>query len=330
MTLPAMSVIPVVAGPALSAAPLPGEGCPPPLRCRDVWNNVHREATTWQRTSSRGATLSGWTLGQEGPTVVFIAPFGGSADLFALTAWLLRDEVRSVAVQWQSTGKTRSLTDFADDLWDAIDGDSAVPVSLFGINWSGAVAMEAARVRPAGVTTVFVQDGFVQRRLSVAERWLARAALWSNRRLADCPKRERVQMLNHRRWFPPLDPDRWQCFLETTGENSVSVLARQGLACREVDFRKTWTDWSTPTWLISTEGAGPRAHQHHAALQACLPRARTEWMHTTGSHACFTHPHRIAKFLRQALELTPPAVPAESCCGGTEDCETTEHTNGNP
>ncbi len=324
-----MSTVDALSASPPTAVPMPNEGCPPPLRCRDVWDNVHHQATVWERTSPRGATLSGWTLGS-GPTVVFIAPFGGSADLFALVAWLLRDEVRSIAVQWQDAGNTRSIADFASDVWDVLDADSSPPISLYGTNWSGAVALEAARLRPDDTAMVFVQDGFVQRRLSIAERCLAHLTLWSRRPLADCPNRERVQMLNHRRWFPPLDPDRWACFLESTGANPVSVLARQGLACRGMDFRRPLSNWKTPTWLISTEGAGLRAHGHHAELHACLPMAKTEWMHTTGTHASFTHPHRIAKFLRQALGLIPSAVPAESCCGSTDACETADHTNGSP
>lgn len=309
------------------AVPLPNEGCPPPLRCRDVWNQIHQQAEVWDLTSKRGATLSGWTLGH-GPTVVWIAPFGGTADLFGLAAWLLRDEVRSIAVQWCDTGRTRTLADFAADVWDVIDPDLAGTVSLYGTNWSGAVALEAARQRSDTVATVFVQDGFARRRLSIAERLLAQGALWSPRKLAACPYRERVQMLNHRRWFPPLDPDRWQCFLESTGAIPIAVLARQGLACRGLDIQQTLKNWTTPTWLISTEGAGPQAHRHHAELQASLPTAQSEWMHTTGTHASFTHPHRIAKFVRQALGLVPSAAPAESCCGGTDACETPELRNG--
>lgn len=318
-----MSTLDLAPATVPNAAPLPNEGCPPPLRCRDVWANVHQQAKLWNRTTTRGATLSGWTLGR-GPTVVFIAPFGGTADLFALLAWLLRDEVQSIAVQWNDVGKTRSLTDFAHDIWDVVELETASSMALFGTNWSAAVALEAARVRPEAVSTLFLQDGFVQRQLSIAERMLAQAALWSRQTLSAFSYRERVQMLNHRRWFPPLDPDRWACFLETTGANRVSLLARQGLACGGIDFRRTLSPWTTPTWLLSTEGAGPRAHQHHAELQACLPTAQCEWMHTTGTHASFTHPHRIAKFLRQSLGLIPSAAPAESCCGGTDACDVPE------
>ena len=304
-----------------SLAPSPNEGCPPPLRCRDVWRNVHDTTAVWERTSARGARLSGWTIGR-GPTVVFLSPFGGTRDLFALTAWLLRDEIRSIAIDWRATGRSPTLTDFAADVWDVVSPDLEGPANLYGISWSGAIALEATRQRRDAVGKVFVQDGFAQRRLSLGERALAQAALWSRRTLAQCPQREYVQRLNHRRWFPPLDPDRWSCFLETTGALPVSVLARQGLACHKVDVRRIVENWQTPTWLISTEGAGPRAHQHHAELQAALPSAQSEWMHTTGTHAAFTHPHRLAKFLRQALGVAPAAAPAESCCGGTDACAT--------
>lgn len=307
-----------IAVPAL--APGPNEGCPPPLRCRDVWRNVHDTADVWERTTSRGATLSGWTMGH-GPTIVYLSPFGGARDLFALVAWLMRDEVRTIALDWRATGKTRTFSDFATDVWDALAPDLHDAVSLYGINWSGAVALEAARQRPESAATVLIQDGFARRQLSLAESGLARLAVWSRRTLAQCPYRERVQMLNHRRWFPPLDPDRWTCFLEATGTLPVSVLARQGLSCRQIDLRQVGAACQTPTWLLSTEGAGPRAHQHHAELQAALPRAKSEWMHTTGTHAVFTHPHRIAKFMRQSLALAPAVTPEASCCGGTEDCE---------
>ena len=83
-----------VAVPAV--APGPSEGCPPPLRCRDVWRNVQDTADVWERTTPRGATVSGWTMGH-GPTVVFLSPFGGARDLFALVAWLMRDELRPLS-----------------------------------------------------------------------------------------------------------------------------------------------------------------------------------------------------------------------------------------
>ena len=44
-----------VAVPAI--APGPAEGCPPPLRCREVWRNVHDTADVWERTTARGATF---------------------------------------------------------------------------------------------------------------------------------------------------------------------------------------------------------------------------------------------------------------------------------
>ncbi len=320
-----------VAAPESTAqfAPSPNEGCPPPLRCRDVWQNVHHTATVWERTSSRGAKLSGWTLGR-GPTVVFLSPCGGCKDLFALVAWLLRDEAQLLAIHWQSPGKSLTLSDFAADVWEVLAADTHTSVALYGTSSSGAIALEAARQRPADVAAVFVQDGFARRRLSIAERALAQLAVWSRRTLAECPYRERVQLLNHRRWFPPLDPDRWACFLEATGRVPVTAFARQALSCHNVDLRTIVPNVPRPTWLVSTEGAGPRAHQHHAELHAAMPQAKTEWMHTTGTHAAFTHPHRIAKFLRQALGMGPAAAPAESCCGGTEDCETPPVINESP
>jgi len=147
-----------------SLAPSPNEGCPPPLRCRDVWRNVHDTTAVWERTSARGARLSGWTIGR-GPTVVFLSPFGGTRDLFALTAWLLRDEIRSIAIDWRATGRSPTLTDFAADVWDVVSPDLEGPAPATRCRWQGVCAgwlcpatIESRRTRTGASSVMVASD----------------------------------------------------------------------------------------------------------------------------------------------------------------------------
>lgn len=308
-----------------SAARLTGErqpeSCPPPLRCRAVWESVQSEAQSWRVTGPRGATLSGWVYGA-GPTLLLVSPLGGASPLWSLLAYLLRDDVQCVTWDWTSVGDNRSLSHYADDLLAVTQTLDASPCAVYGVALGGAIALQAARAFPDSIALALIQDGFSQRRLTLAERLLAQLGAWSRRPLSRTPGWEHVQTLNHRRWFPPLDPDRWGFFLEATGRLPLSIVARQALACRRFDIREELPRIETPVWCVSTEGAGPRAKRNAEALMAGLRSAQLESVHTTGYHFGLTHPHRLAKLVRQALGMqTSPAVAVTDggCCEGQAD-----------
>lgn len=301
----------------------PPSSCPPPLRCRHVWTEVRREAEPWSITPRPGQQLRGWRFGT-GPACLLLPPLGGSADLMMLLAWLLRGEVTCISWDWTSLRSGTTLSDLAADTIAVADHLQLERVHVYGAQFGGLVALHALAAAPLRVEQVVVQDGSLTRRLSGAERALAWTAACSGRKLRNWPFREQVQTLNHQRCFPPLDPDRWACFLEATGELSVRVLARQAFAAARMQgaaLAAAVGPHAARVRLVSTEGAGPTGKRQQAELAAALPLATAEDWHTTGLHAAFTHPHRVAKLLRALLGVTADPTAEPTCCGGIDACE---------
>lgn len=290
------------------------EGCPPPLRCRDVWNAVQQQAECWALPRV-GYKLSGWTLG-EGHPLYFVTGFAGSAALYALLAWLLRDHYRCVIyeVDLNDRGGPVTLADFTTDLLDAATllGDEVF--SVYGATFGGMVAVQAAAVAGERIERLILQSVPTRVTLSPAERLLAHCYRHSRRSLARLPFRLTVQKWNHQRWFPPLDPERWAFFLEQTGRHPIAWPARQALALDGVDLRPLLPNLTQPVLLIDTEGTGHRLAHAQQELLSQLSQVHVERLHTTGLHPYLTHPHRVAKLIRSwwnkpHWEASPPQTP---------------------
>jgi pimeloyl-ACP methyl ester carboxylesterase len=281
-----------------STTPPIAEGCPPPLNCRDVWAAVEREATAW-RLPRPGYALRGWTLGS-GPPLYFVNGFAGRASLFCLTAWLLRDRVRSVMydVELGERAGPQSLADFSADLLDAATRSGDRSFAVFGATFGGTVALQAALAAPERVERLILLGVPARGTLTWVERLLAMVCLRSRRPLAKLPGRLTVQTHNHRRWFPPVDPDRWRCFLEMTGPLPAALAARQALALGQEDLRPQLAEVRQPVLLIETEGAGRRLAAAQDEVRRGLPNARVEPLHATGLHPYLTHPHRLVKLIQ--------------------------------
>ena len=281
--------------------PTSGEGCPPPLRCREVWDAVQQEATKWSLPRT-GYSLRGWTYGS-GPPLYFVNGFAGVAALYSLMAYLLRDQFRCVLfdVDLSSAQRQhgpRQLTDFATDLLEAATGLGDSTFSVFGATFGGTVALQTAVLAPERVENLYLQSVPAHCQLTWAERFIASQCSNSRRPLSRFPYRLNVQTFNHRRWFPPLDPDRWAFFLEMTGRQSIALPARQALALHLTDLRPQLASIGQPTLLISTEGAGPRIAAAQQEVLEGLPHATEEFLHTTGLLAALTHPHRLVKLIQ--------------------------------
>lgn len=296
---------------APSVDPTPSEGCPPPLRCRHIAAALDSTASAWELDDSPLGTR-GWCWGS-GPPLYFLNPLGGSARLFALTAWLLREDFRCMLVDWPSprAGVRADLDLFAKDLQLLAESAGDSQIAVFGSSFGGAVALRSASMSPGLVDRLIVQGAAQVRHLSIAERVLAWGALRSRRTVRELPFSAQVLRINHSRWFPPLDPDRWQWFLDLIGEFPVSLLATQALALHNVDLAPDLRRIECPVLVLDTEGAGPRARQDQAALRAHLAQGYAASMHTTGLYPYLTHPHRLVKLIRQFV-ADPAAMAAAS------------------
>ncbi len=302
----------------------PPSSCPPPLRCRHVWEEVRQTAVNWSVARLPDQQLKGWRFGT-GPACMLLPPLGGSADLMLLLAWLLRHEVTCISWDWTTVRPGATLADFAADALAVGDHLELDHFHIYGSQFGGLVALQTLAAARDRVEQVLVQDGSLTRQFSWAEQGLAWTAACSGRKLRDWPFREQVQTLNHKRCFPPLDPDRWACFLEATGELAVRVLARQAIAVQRANgptLTSAIGPHATRVRLVSTEGAGPIGKRQQAELAAALPLATAEDWHTTGLHAAFTHPHRVAKLLRTLLGVLAEPTDEPTCCGGIDACET--------
>lgn len=128
-------------------------------------------------------------------------------------------------------------------------------------------------------------------------------------RVQSTPLWRGLQERGHRLWFPPIDPTRWLFYLENAGQTPVAELVRRFGMLSRFDARSRLKQLATPTLLLQVEGEGEMQARCRDELAALLPNARTEFLHTTGLLAFLTHPHRLAKLIR---EFVCPAVAMSS------------------
>lgn len=308
---------------AVSTAPpaaAPSESCPPPLRCRQVAENWHAIAETWSLPHSRLGTHG--TVAGTGPTVYFLNAFGGCAELYTLTSWLLREHCRCVLIDWNSPVDRRRLTldDFTSDVASVADHLGDQQLAVFGASFGAALATRFAVKFPSRVSHVMLQGAWNRRRLSLGERALAWWYRRSLQSLGSWTSREPIQTANHRLWFPPQDPDRWAWFLELTGTIPLSLMSAQARAIDGVDLSGDYAHLRSSTLFVATEGYGQRNIAEQLRIADSSADFRYEYLHSTGQHPYLTHPHRLAKLIRSHLNGETTA-PGAGCCSAQPGAE---------
>lgn len=284
----------------MDADPSP-QACPPPLMWQDVRREYLAQSESRNIRTSHG-TASVRMLGS-GPALYLLPSFAAPAELFCLLVWLLKDEFCCVTVERDGTDNARRKTapslEFDADLLAAVaDELSHDTLRVCGANYGAAWGLATAHRHPERVATLVLLQGSLHRRLSFFERQVAWLCGWSRQTLASIPRREFLQLQNQRRWFPPFDQTRWQYFLEATGEMPLQELSRRAAAIARFDLRSVAATIKTPTLVIHTEGDGALAEAGQAELERRLPHVQSEWLHNTGQLAYLTHPHRLAKLIR--------------------------------
>ncbi len=290
------------AGPPLPAPP--GTGCPPPLAWQDVLREFIGAADAWylDRPQYR---LSGRTWGQ-GPPLYFLNGMGGSHELFCLLAYLLHHDYRCVLFDYPGTHRDDgaslaqvTLTDLEDDLLAIADQLGDDRLNLFATSFGCLVALGVMLRRPERIERAILQGGFAHLQLSAAERVLLRVFRWHPGRMWQVPLRRLIQQANHRPWFPPFDQTRWQFFSENSGGVPVRAVAHRAAIIRNADLRPRLPEVAPPVLVIRSEGEAVVAESSHDDLARGLPGARVEFMPATGHIPYLTHPHRLAKLIRE-------------------------------
>lgn len=288
------------------------EPCPAPLAWQQVLDRFRKESQPW--TIERDSrVLQGRTWG-EGVPLYFLNGFGGTLELFAPSIWLLRDEFRCIAFDYavpahnSSSFKRQTVSDLSADLYAVADSHGDVRFSVYATSFGSLVALSAMLEQPERIERAVIQNGFAHRKLTICEKALITLSCHLPGKLSHVPLRQQIQQQNHRPWFPPFDPTRFDFFLQNTGSVLISELAARASSLKRLDLRQGLAEIENEVLLIRTEGEGRVAAQCMQGLQDALKNALTERLHTCGQLPFLTHPHRLVTFVKQFLLEEQQAV----------------------
>lgn len=286
--------------------PATGEGCPTPLAWKQVRSEFLSQSDEFSFSES-GLTISGRVLG-EGTPLYFLNGISATPTLFCLTVWLLRDEFRCVILDYPPEAQTLEQLSQSLDLAATQFGDEQF--DLYATSFGTSVALHAMQNISQRIRHAVLQGPLISMKFSMAER-LALATLgWIPGPINCLPLRKTVLQNNHARWFPPFDITRWKFLMAETGDVATRDVARRAKMLRGLDLTDQLSGVETPTLVISSEGEAARHRESAAVLAAKLQNARAEEISNTGHVPFVTHPHRLAKLVRQFLH---PELHADSC-----------------
>ncbi len=282
----------------------PREACPPPLLWQQVVTAFREDSERWEMWTM-GGTIRGRAWG-DGPTLVFFNGLDGTHELFALCAYLLKAQFRCVLFD-NPTGWQVTWDRLCDSMAEVVEKFSAAGgCHLFGTSLGSALALETTVRLGSRVRSATLHAAFAHLRLTVFERWAARVLQWMPGRMGSVPCWRELQERSHRLWFPPIDPTRWEFYLDNTGQTPIATLAQRFGMLRKFDLRSRLSDLQTPVLLLHVEGEGPIQARCREELAVTLPNCRTEFLHTTGLLAYLTHPHRLAKLVHEFVTSITP------------------------
>ncbi|MFV0446455.1 MAG: alpha/beta fold hydrolase [Planctomycetaceae bacterium] len=312
MSEPAAPAVSTSAPPA--GSPPAGEGCPTPLAWPDVLAAFRAQRDEFLLPTSWG-DVSLWEFGA-GPPLVLLDDAAGDPELLALMAWLLKDEFRCLLMQFPQPPSTVSaehwLPGMADLLVETLRSRQVVCPPVFGTGCGGTLALQTALQHPARLGSLILQGCQPQRQWRRRERWLLSLGERLDGHLGQVPFWSRVVESNHRRWFPPFDGSRWEFLRDKLAGTPIRRYVRQLLAADRANLASRLSAVTQPVLVIRTEGEGRMATEAQEQMAAALPKARVEWMHTTGQFPYVTHPHRLVKLLRDFVAENPAAAQASA------------------
>ena len=201
------------------------EGCPPPLQWQQVVAAFREQSLPWH-TETPAGRIEGRVWG-EGPTLVMLNGLGGSSELFALCAYLLKAQCRCVLIDYPANSRVswRTLCDSISEVIEEFASDEGC--YLFGTSIGSAMAMEVALKVGPRVRGLILHAAFAHLPLTIFERLAARLLRWMPGRAQSIPLWSGLQQRSHRLWFPPIDPTRWTFYLQNAGAMPVATLAQR-------------------------------------------------------------------------------------------------------
>lgn len=243
-----------------------------------------------------------------GPAIYFLGGATGSARLFALSAYLLREEYTCVMlhpVVW-----TRPPRESLEQISEAIVrlasslGHSSIDLYAAGTGCHQALSLVQRHADRVG--HLLLQGPALRQPTLLRERLLYRMGQWLSRPISTLPGWVKVQEQNHHRYFPPFDTTRFQFLLDDLAATPVQQAAYRWLAASASDWSALAPTIRCPVLVIRCEGEGAALAKLCEEFTAHVPGCSSEWLHTTGHYPYLTHPHRLVKLIKQFLN--PPAA----------------------
>ncbi|MCX6024440.1 MAG: alpha/beta hydrolase [Chloroflexi bacterium] len=259
--------------------------------------------------------------GGDGPPVVLLHGLTASADAWNLTAPLLREHYRVIAVDQRGHGESGkpdegyTYADVTDDLLTLLDRLGITKTALVGQSWGASVALWAAAHHPERFTALALVDGGFgswrrlsgdetpqqwESRLAPIEIYLSRetylAAASENLLDVYSPELEEILLASVH-----LHPD-GSVSEKLSRQNQVLILrAMWEHAIHELHDRV-----QVPTLLIPARPANPDASPNFArkeaavaAALAALPNGRVHWAENSVHDIHLHRPHELARVLRE-------------------------------
>lgn len=284
------------------APPAAGEGCPTPLAWAEVVQAFQELGEVREHAFSRWAVTSR-RIGRGRP-IYFLNHASGDGLLFALTAWLLKDEAECVVVDYPAVRNGLTAAGFLPAVVEGLEqvrsdlGHGSV--NVYGATLGGLCGLEWMRQRPASVARGILQTPMFSVPWTPVERTLFALGRRLPGTLAGLPGWKGMLERNHRDWFPPFDPTRWDFLLANQGATPLRDAAVR-LRAAGTPLSAETKSIAQPVLIVRTEGEGAGLTRNAETLAATLPHATTEWMHTAGHSPFLTHPHRLVKLIRAHL-----------------------------
>ena len=282
------------------------EPCPTPL----VWQDVVQSFLDERREGDvdfLGGSLTVTQFGTGQPLVVLTGTVG-SPRLFALTAWLLREEFQLWIFDRPRFQQRKTASEYIQASTDAYSSVVSElfdqPVDCYAPTLGAQVAIQMMLDSSEGgesprLRKVALQSGWAHRDLTMMEKTLLGIGSSIPFRLRKVPFWLSTQIANHRPWFPPYDETRFGFLLAETYKTSVRDLSLRMRAAAKTDLSNSLTAIRNDVLLVRTEGDGQAIVTEQDTLEQNIPGCHSEWMHTCGHFPFLTHPHRLVKILRQ-------------------------------
>ena len=283
------------------AAPPALEPCPTPLNWVDVVTAVESECQRISVQLENGEMLA--TVYGTGPALYFIGGATGSARLFALTAYLLREEYTCVmvaAATW--TAKPRALLDqTAEAICRLANSLGHARIDLYAADFGCHVALSLMKNHPDRVGHVILQGPVIRQPTRARERFFYRIGRRLTRPMSTLPGWLRIQQLNHQGYFPPFDPTRYQFLLDELGSTPVGEVSERLIASSQADWSDLVPKIRTPVLVLRCEGEGLSLAKLSEEFAASLPGCQSEPFPLAGHYPYLTHPNRLVKVIKQFM-----------------------------